>query len=53
LRLKEALAMTAAWYQSKLQGQDMRVFTSAQIEQYETLLQSYKKINSKRSGVHG
>ena len=53
LRLKEALAMTGDWYQTKLDKQDMRVFTSGQIEQYEARLQSGKKINSESCGVHG
>ena len=34
LRLKEALAMTTAWYKAKLQGQDMRSFTESQIQRY-------------------
>jgi hypothetical protein len=49
--LKEALAMTAVWYQERLRGQDMRAFTLAQIEQYEQRAQSGKNINSKDSGV--
>ena len=39
LRLKDALAMTSAWYKAKLQGQDMHMFSVAQIEQYERRLQ--------------
>jgi CDP-glucose 4,6-dehydratase len=34
IRIKDALAMTVAWYQAKLQGLDMRKFTNAQIEEY-------------------
>jgi CDP-glucose 4,6-dehydratase len=35
LRLKDALAMTFAWYKARRLGQDMHLFTVAQIEQYE------------------
>jgi CDP-glucose 4,6-dehydratase len=52
LRLKEALAMTAVWYQARLQGQDMSAFTGAQIKQYEERSQSGLTVNSKSSGVH-
>ena len=40
LRLKDALTMTSDWYKARLQGQDMRMFTVAQIEQYEKRWQS-------------
>lgn len=52
LRLKDALAMTVAWYQAKLQGRDMHEFTSAQIEGYEKRRHSDTKISTKTSGVH-
>jgi CDP-glucose 4,6-dehydratase len=56
LRLREALAMTAAWYQAKLAGRDMREFTLAQIRSYEQqLLASQpetKSIDTKSMGVH-
>ena len=52
LRLKDALAMTVAWYRAKLQGQDMHVFTSAQIEKYEKTRQTDTRVKAKRSGVH-
>jgi CDP-glucose 4,6-dehydratase len=52
LRLKEALAMTAVWYQARLQGQDMSAFTGAQIKQYEERSQSGVTVNSKSGGVH-
>jgi CDP-glucose 4,6-dehydratase len=35
LRLKEALAMTVAWYRARMQGDDMHAFSMAQIEEYE------------------
>jgi CDP-glucose 4,6-dehydratase len=35
LRLKDALAMTADWYKARLHGQDMRLFTNAQIATYQ------------------
>jgi CDP-glucose 4,6-dehydratase len=51
LNLKEALAMTAVWYQERLRGQDMRAFTLAQIEQYEQRAQSGENIKLENSGV--
>lgn len=53
LNLKDALAMTAAWYKAKLQGQDMRLFTNMQIEEYETRWRLNKTMNSKCGGVRG
>jgi hypothetical protein len=35
LHLKDSLAMTAAWYRARLQGNDMHAFTLGQIQQYE------------------
>lgn len=52
LRLKEALAMTVTWYQAKLQGQDMNVFTNAQIESYRKSRESDDKIETTSNGVH-
>jgi CDP-glucose 4,6-dehydratase len=51
LRLKDALAMTAAWYQAKLQGGDMRAFTVDQIRGYEERLQGDMIIKSSNIGV--
>ncbi|MGA3050069.1 MAG: CDP-glucose 4,6-dehydratase [Terracidiphilus sp.] len=53
LSLKDALAMTTVWYKAKLLGQDMRVFTNMQIEEYETRWQLNKTMNSKCSEVRG
>lgn len=50
LRLKDALAMTVAWYQAKMRGHDMRPFTHAQIADYEAKVQSRMSIRA--SGVH-
>jgi CDP-glucose 4,6-dehydratase len=54
LRLKEALAMTTAWYKARLQNQNMRAFTLAQIDAYERLADQAKSETShpKSSGVH-
>jgi CDP-glucose 4,6-dehydratase len=35
LTLKDALAMTVAWYQAKIEGREMRAFTMAQIVDYD------------------
>jgi CDP-glucose 4,6-dehydratase len=51
LQLEDALMMTAEWYKAKLQGQDMRMFTSAQIKHYEEHCPSINKIKAKSSGV--
>jgi len=40
LRLKDALEMTAEWYKARQQGQDMHLFTSAQIRTYQDRRQS-------------
>ncbi len=37
LQLKDALAMTASWYQARSKLEDMHIFTCAQIQQYEKL----------------
>jgi CDP-glucose 4,6-dehydratase len=44
LRLKDALAMTSAWYKARLRGQEMHMFTVAQIEQYEKHWQTNAKV---------
>jgi CDP-glucose 4,6-dehydratase len=51
LRLKDALAMTVAWYQAKLAGHDMRLFTDAQIEEYGKTWQSDSNVKTELSGV--
>jgi hypothetical protein len=38
LRLRDALAITVAWYQANAQGREMREFTRAQITEYEVRL---------------
>jgi CDP-glucose 4,6-dehydratase len=50
LRLKDALAMTVAWYQANMRGQDMRAFTHAQISDYEAKVQS--RMSVRAGGVH-
>jgi CDP-glucose 4,6-dehydratase len=52
LRLKEALAMTSAWYMARLKGQDMHEFTNAQIREYAERWQSSTTVKSISSGVH-
>jgi CDP-glucose 4,6-dehydratase len=52
LRLKEALAMTSAWYMARLQGQDMHEFTNAQIRDYAERWQSSTTVKSNNNGVH-
>lgn len=51
LRLSAALELTVAWYQAKLQGEDMRAFTGAQIVSYENALQPNAKSTLMQSGV--
>jgi CDP-glucose 4,6-dehydratase len=52
LRLKQALAMTSSWYQARLQGQDMQVFTKSQIRSYVECLPLSNSIKTEKSGVH-
>jgi CDP-glucose 4,6-dehydratase len=52
LRLKQALAMTSSWYQVRLQGQDMQVFTKSQIRSYVECLPLSNSIKTEKSGVH-
>lgn len=52
LRLREALALTSAWYQARLQEQDMRAFTIGQIRDYDDRLRLNTSIKTKSSGVH-
>jgi CDP-glucose 4,6-dehydratase len=51
LRLKDALAMTAEWYKARLQGNDMHLFTNAQIRTYRERLQSGPIAQSQSIGV--
>ena len=48
LRLKEALALTVAWYQAKLNRQDMRAFSMAQFTDYDARV----KTATAGRGVH-
>jgi CDP-glucose 4,6-dehydratase len=51
LRLKDALAITAEWYKAKLQGEDMHLFTNAQIGSYMDRLESVMIPRSQGIGV--
>ena len=51
LRLKEALALTAAWYLAKLENKDMRLGTCDQIQHYEDCLQLVAITTSQNSEV--
>jgi CDP-glucose 4,6-dehydratase len=51
LPLKDALAMTLAWYRAKQQGQQMRDFTISQIKQYAAKFQTEKTSVAKYIGV--
>lgn len=52
LRLKEALAVTSAWYRARLQGQDMHVFTKGQIRNYDDRLRLNASVKTKNSGAY-
>ncbi len=51
LHLKDALAMTAAWYQAKLRKEDMHAFTCGQIQQYEQRMQTVNLTKPRTCGV--
>lgn len=51
LRLKDALAMTADWYQAKLHGQNMHQFTMQQIRKYAEQVQVGTTTQANLSGV--
>ena len=51
LRLKDALAITAEWYKARLRGEDMRVFTGRQIQNYEERSHTDTKIDPNSCGV--
>jgi len=52
LRLKTALTLTSAWYQAKLNKQDMHAFTCNQIRQYEEGLRPEPDTGSQDTEVH-
>jgi CDP-glucose 4,6-dehydratase len=50
LHIREALAMTAAWYREKMQSGEMRAFTCSQICNYEQRVEDHSAIRARGGG---